>query len=73
MPLEADIYGLYSPDLRSLCSFSIEEELLCEAQCCIGTLCQRLKIFTFQLTAHIKFLKERDSVKSSKIVPGKQK
>jgi hypothetical protein len=40
----------------------MEEELLCKAQSCIGTLCRRVKIFTFQSKAHIGLL--RKEVKS---------
>jgi len=60
---------------RNLNRFAIKEELLCEAQSCIGTSglraaagsaptsghpaeCRRVKILTFQLTAHIELLKE---------------
>jgi hypothetical protein len=54
-----------SSDLWNLCSFLIEEELLREAQSCIGAFglghpveCRRVKIFAFQVTVHIGLLKE---------------
>jgi len=56
----------YYSDLWNLCSFSVEEELSCEAQSCIGALCRRVKILTFQVTAHIGLLKEGGKIKSLK-------
>jgi hypothetical protein len=47
---------------QNLYSFSIEKELLCEAQICIGTLWHRVKILAFQLTAHIELMKGDDYV-----------
>ena len=41
---------------------SIEEELLCEVQSCIGTLCCLVKILTFQVTVHIELSKEGGKV-----------
>jgi len=86
-----DICGFCSSELwnldcrrqTSLCSFSIEEESLCEVQSRIATLCQRVKTSTFQVTAHIGPLKgtpnaiksvwepkEGGKVKSYKNCPG---
>jgi hypothetical protein len=48
-----------SSDLWNLCGFSIEEDLLCEAQSCNTDFVLQSKVFfTFQLTVHINFLKE---------------
>jgi hypothetical protein len=60
----------YYSDLWNLCSFSIEEEVSCEAQSCIGALCRRVKILTFQVTAYIGLLKEGGKIKSLKNCPG---
>ena len=58
VPVYAGIGGFATLTCGIFVTFLIEEELLCEAQSFIGTLCHRMKVFTFQLTSNIRLLRE---------------
>jgi hypothetical protein len=49
----------FSLHLWDLCSLLIEEDILCEAQSYRGALCCKVKVLTFQVTAHVGLLEGR--------------